>query len=236
MTSVLVVDDEIALVGALRINLTARGYAVTTAKDGAAALLAAAVEHPDLVVLDLGLPDIDGIEVIRELRTWSAMPIIVLSARHRPEDKIHALDTGADTYVTKPFGMEELLACLRVAERRLALTPPPEADLVIDTGTFVVDVTAKTVRRGNLSVHLTRTEWAILEQLVRNPDSLISGKHLLTTIWGPECADRGHYLRVYMAQLRRKLELDPSHPRHLLTEPGSGYRFVRVPGESAGRD
>jgi two-component system KDP operon response regulator KdpE len=223
---VLVVDDETALLRALRINLTARGYAVTTANDGASALLAAATERPDLVLLDLGLPDIDGIEVIRELRSWSAMPIIVLSARHRSADRIQALDTGADSYVTKPFGMEELLACLRVAERRLALTAPPEPDLVVETAAFTVDVSSKTVRRGEVAVHLTRTEWAILEQLVRNPDSLISGKHLLTTIWGPEYADRGHYLRVYLAQLRRKLEPEPSRPRYLITEPGVGYRFV----------
>ncbi|MEU5262949.1 response regulator [Amycolatopsis sp. NPDC021455] len=226
MTSVLVVDDETALRRALRINLSARGYAVTTAKDGASALLAAATEHPDLVLLDLGLPDIDGIEVIRELRTWSAMPIIVLSARQRPADRIQALDTGADTYVTKPFGMDELLACLRVAERRLALATPAEPDLVVETAAFTVDVSSKVVRRGGVAVHLTRTEWAILEQLVRNPDSLISGKHLLTTIWGPEYADRGHYLRVYLAQLRRKLEPEPSRPRYLLTEPGVGYRFA----------
>ena len=234
MTSVLVVDDEAALVRALRINLTARGYEVTTANDGGSALLAAAVDHPDLVVLDLGLPDIDGFEVIRELRTWSAMPIIVLSARQDSADKIQALDTGADTYVTKPFGMEELLACLRAAERRLALAPPSVPDLVVETGTFTVDVAAKIVRRGATAVHLTRTEWAILEQLVRNPGSLISGKHLLTTIWGPDCADRTHYLRVYMAQLRRKLEPEPAHPRYLLTEPGSGYRFVPVPEEGEG--
>ncbi|MGW3961584.1 response regulator [Amycolatopsis sp. NPDC005003] len=226
MTSVLVVDDETALVRALRINLTARGYSVVTAADGASALLTAATEHPDLVLLDLGLPDIDGIEVIRELRTRSAVPIIVLSARDRSADKIRALDTGADTYVTKPFGMDELLACLRVAERRLALTAPPEPGLVVETAAFTVDVSAKTVRRDDVAVHLTRTEWAILEQLVRNPDSLISGKHLLTTVWGPEYADRGHYLRVYMAQLRRKLEPDPSHPRYLITETGIGYRFV----------
>ena len=226
MTSVLVVDDETALVRALRINLTARGYSVLTASDGASALLAAATEHPDLVLLDLGLPDIDGIEVIRELRTWSAMPIIVLSARDRSADKIRALDTGADTYVTKPFGMEELLACLRATERRLALGAPPEPALVVETAAFTVDVGAKIVRRGDATVHLTRTEWAILEQLVRNPDSLISGTHLLTTIWGPDCADRGHYLRVYIAQLRRKLEPEPSHPRYLITETGIGYRFA----------
>ena len=226
MTSVLVVDDETALLRALRINLTARGYAVTTAKDGASALLAAATEHPDLVLLDLGLPDIDGIEVIRELRSWSTMPIIVLSARHDPADKIKALDTGADTYVTKPFGMEELFACLRATERRLTLGAPPEPGLVVRTAAFTIDLAAKTVRRGDRPVHLTRTEWAILEQLVRNPESLISSKHLLTTIWGPDCADRSHYLRVYLAQLRRKLEPEPSHPRYFITETGIGYRFV----------
>ncbi|WP_410622962.1 response regulator [Amycolatopsis sp. cmx-8-4] len=226
MTSVLVVDDETALVRALRINLTARGYEVITAADGASALLSAATARPDLVLLDLGLPDIDGIEVIRQLRSWSAMPIIVLSARHEPADKIQALDTGADNYVTKPFGMDELFACLRAAERRLALAAPPAPNFVVETAAFTVDVAAKIVRRGDTAVHLTRTEWAVLEQLVRNPDSLISSRHLLTTVWGPECAERGHYLRVYMAQLRRKLEPEPSHPRYLVTETGIGYRFV----------
>ena len=227
MTSVLVVDDEGPIVRTLRINLRARGYDVITATDGAGALLCAATDRPDLVVLDLGLPDIDGIEVIRELRTWSSVPIIVLSARTTSADKIEALDIGADTYVTKPFGMDELLACLRAAERRLALAAPPEPDPIVDAGTFTVDLSAKTIRRDGAMVHLTRTEWAILELLVRNQGSLISGDRLLETIWGPEYLDRKNYLRVYVAQLRQKLEPDPAHPRHLLTEPGSGYRFVR---------
>jgi len=227
VTSVLVVDDEGPIVRTLRINLRARGYDVITATDGAGALLCAATDRPDLVVLDLGLPDIDGIEVIRELRTWSTVPIIVLSARTTSHDKIEALDIGADTYVTKPFGMDELLACLRAAERRLALAAPPESDPIIDAGTFTVDLAAKTIRRDGVMVHLTRTEWAILELLVRHQGCLISGEQLLETIWGPEYLDRKNYLRVYMAQLRQKLEPDPAHPRHLLTEPGSGYRFQR---------
>ncbi|MFG1642762.1 winged helix-turn-helix domain-containing protein [Amycolatopsis sp. NPDC049252] len=202
-----------ALVRALRINLTARGYDV----------IPAASARPDLVLLDLGLPDIDGIEVIREPGSRSAMPIIVLSARHESADKIQALDTGADNYVTKPFGMDELFAGLRAAERRLALAAPREQNVVVETAAFTADVAAKIVRRGDATVHLTRTEWAVLEQLVRNPESLISSRHLLTTVWGPE---RAHYLRVCMAQLRRKLEPDPSHPRYLLTETGIGYRFV----------
>ena len=224
MTSVLVVDDEGPIVRTVGINLRARGYDVITATDGAGALLRAATDRPDLVVLDLGLPDIDGIEVIRELRARSSVPIIVLSARTTSADKIEALDIGADAYVTKPFGMDELLACLRAAERRLALAAPAP---IVDAGTFTVDLVAKTIRRDGVMVHLTRTEWAILELLVRHQGSLISGEQLLATIWGPEYLDRKNYLRVYMAQLRQKLEPDPARPRHLLTEPGSGYRFMR---------
>lgn len=224
MTKILVVDDEPQIVRALRINLTARGYEVVTAADGAAALRAAAETRPDAVVLDLGLPDIDGTEVIHGLRGWSTVPIIVLSARVDSTDKVVALDAGADDYVTKPFGMDELLARLRAAVRRAA-TAPAADDPVVETEAFTIDIAAKKVHRAGVEVHLTPTEWGMLEILVRNKGKLIAQKQLLREVWGPNYGDEKHYLRVYMAQLRRKLEPRPSDPRYLLTEPGMGYRF-----------
>ncbi|MBC6451268.1 response regulator [Actinokineospora xionganensis] len=224
MTKILVVDDEPQIVRALRINLTARGYEVVTAADGAAALRAAAETKPDAVVLDLGLPDIDGTEVIHGLRGWSTVPIIVLSARVDSTDKVVALDAGADDYVTKPFGMDELLARLRAAVRR-ASTVPTDDDPVVETEAFTIDIAAKKVHRDGVEVHLTPTEWGMLEILVRNKGKLIAQKQLLQEVWGPNYGDEKHYLRVYMAQLRRKLEPRPSDPRYLLTEPGMGYRF-----------
>jgi two-component system KDP operon response regulator KdpE len=219
-----VVDDEPQIVRALRINLAARGYEVVTAADGAAALRAAADTKPDAIVLDLGLPDIDGTEVIHGLRGWSTVPIIVLSARVDSTDKVIALDAGADDYVTKPFGMDELLARLRAAVRR-ATTSPADDDPIIETEAFTIDIAAKKVHREGQEVHLTPTEWAMLEILVRNKGKLIAQKQLLQEVWGPNYGDEKHYLRVYMAQLRRKLEPRPSDPRYLLTEPGMGYRF-----------
>ncbi|MGH3864141.1 response regulator [Actinokineospora sp.] len=224
MTKILVVDDEPHIVRALRINLTARGYEVVTAADGAAALRAAADTKPDAIVLDLGLPDIDGTEVIHGLRGWSTVPIIVLSARVDSTDKVVALDAGADDYVTKPFGMDELLARLRAAVRRAA-TAPADDDPVVETEAFTIDIAAKKVHRDGVEVHLTPTEWGMLEILVRNKGKLIAQKQLLREVWGPNYGDEKHYLRVYMAQLRRKLEPRPSDPRYLLTEPGMGYRF-----------
>ncbi len=229
MTKVLVVDDEPQLVRALRINLTARGYEVITAHDGAAALRAAADGKPDVVVLDLGLPDIDGSTVIDGIRGWSTMPIIVLSARVDSTDKVRALDAGADDYVTKPFGMDELLARLRAAVRRAHTTTAGDEERVIETASFTIDLAAKQVRRDGAVVHLTPTEWGLLEVLARNRGRLVTQKQLLTEVWGPEYQSETHYLRVYFAQLRRKLEPEPSHPRHLITEPGLGYRFEPSP-------
>lgn len=223
---VLVIDDEPQLLRALRINLSVRGYDVSTAATGVAALNAAAAHRPDVVVLDLGLPDMDGVEVLAGLRGWLTAPVIVLSARTDSAEKVAALDAGADDYVTKPFGMDEFLARLRAAVRRGAASQDSD-EPVIETGSFTVDLAAKKVTRKGVEVHLTPTEWGILEMLARNPGKLIGREELLKEVWGPAYAKEGHYLRVYLAQLRRKLEDDPSHPRHLLTEAGMGYRFER---------
>ncbi len=224
MTRVLVVDDDPQILRALRINLTAHGYDVTVASDGAAALRAAADSHPDVVVLDLGLPDLDGTEVIAGLRGWTPVPIIVLSARVESTDKVHALDAGADDYVTKPFGMAELLARLRASMRRAAVATV-DGEPVVDAGDFRVDLAAKKVVRDGAEVHLTPTEWGILELLVRHRGKLVGQRELLRSVWGPGYGKETNYLRVYLAQLRRKLEIEPSRPRHLITEPGMGYRF-----------
>ncbi|WP_306362519.1 response regulator [Nocardia sp. CC227C] len=223
-TKVLVVDDEPQILRALRINLSVRGYEVITAANGAAALRAAAEKHPDVVVLDLGLPDMDGIEVLGGLRGWSTAPVIVLSARTDSSDKVEALDAGADDYVTKPFGMDELLARLRAAVRRAAVSGE-NAEPVVETASFTVDLAMKKVTRHGKDVHLTPTEWGMLEMLVRNRGKLVGRRELLREVWGPSYATETHYLRVYLAQLRRKLEDDPSQPKHLLTEAGMGYRF-----------
>lgn len=222
MSTVLVVDDELPLRRALDINLRARGYRVVLAPDGATALRLAAEAHPDVVLLDLGLPDLDGLQVIAGIRGWSAVPIIVLSARRLSDDKVEAFDAGADDYVTKPFGMDELLARLRAALRRAGTGGD---DPIITTASFTVDLTAKRVRRDGGDVRLTPTEWGLLEILVRNPGRLVGHRQLLREVWGPASEDATHYLRIYLAQLRRKLETDPAHPRYLLTEPGMGYRF-----------
>ncbi|CAM5622206.1 response regulator [Streptomyces pseudogriseolus] len=224
MTRVLVVDDDPSIVRALVINLRARQYEVDSAEDGAGALRAAA-RHPDVVVLDLGLPDMDGVDVIRRLREWSRVPILVLSARHASGEKVQALDAGADDYVTKPFGMDELLARLRAAVRRAE--PADGGDLVVETETFTVDLAAKKVHRDGRDVRLTPTEWHLLEVLVRGGGRLVGQRQLLREVWGPSYGTETNYLRVYMAQLRRKLEADPSRPRHLITEPGMGYRFEK---------
>jgi two-component system, OmpR family, KDP operon response regulator KdpE len=224
MTRVLVVDDDPHLVRALKINLAARGYAVLTAPNGRSALHVAAHNHPDVIVLDLGLPDLDGTDVITGLRGWSTTPIIVLSARTDSSDKVEALDAGADDYVTKPFGMDELLARLRAAVRR-ATTHAGTEEAVVHAGTLNIDLAAKQVTRDGAVVHLTPTEWGILELLVRHQGKLVSQRQLLSEVWGPRYHTETHYLRVYLAQLRRKLEADASHPRHLVTVPGMGYRF-----------
>jgi two-component system KDP operon response regulator KdpE len=223
VTRVLVVDDEPSILRALRINLTARHYEVITAADGASGLAAAARERPDVIIVDLGLPDMDGTKIIDGVRGWASTPIIVLSAWGQESQKVAALDAGADDYVTKPFGMDELLARLRAAVRRA--TPAPDQP-VITTPDFTVDLAAKQVTRSDGdTVRLTPTEWQILEILVRNAGKLITQRQLLQEVWGPAYETEGNYLRVYMAQLRRKLEPEPSQPRYLLTAPGMGYRF-----------
>ncbi|MEU9036016.1 response regulator [Streptomyces sp. NPDC048352] len=228
MTRVLVVDDEPQIVRALVINLRARAYEVDAAGDGAGALELAAARHPDVVVLDLGLPDMDGVEVIRGLRGWTRVPILVLSARHSSDEKVEALDAGADDYVTKPFGMDELLARLRAAVRRAEPATGTGGDeVLVETEGFTVDLAAKKAVREGRDVRLTPTEWHLLEVLVRGGGRLVSQKQLLREVWGPAYGKETNYLRVYMAQLRRKLEADPSHPRHFITEPGMGYRFER---------
>ena len=223
MTKVVVIDDEDAICRALRINLTARDYEVATAADGAAGLAAIARERPDVVILDLGLPDMDGVDVISGVRGWTATPIIVLSAREQEAAKVAALDAGADDYVTKPFGMDELLARLRAAVRRGASADDAPT---ISTSDFSIDLAAKKVQLADGSdVRLTPTEWQLLEILARNSGRLVTQRQLLHDVWGPAYDTETNYLRVYIAQLRRKLEPDPTKPRHLLTEPGMGYRF-----------
>ena len=243
---VLIVEDEPALLRALQINLRARGYEVTTSSAGEEALVEAARRPPDAVLLDLGLPDLDGTEVITRLRSWSAVPVIVLSGRAGSGDKIGALDAGADDYVIKPFSMEELLARLRALLRRDA---HPSSRQVFSIGHCTIDLTARTVLRrapdmvaatgpsGTVGsgepataeeavpVRLTRTEWRMLETLLRSPGQLVPSSRLLAELWGPGAEHSTHYLRFHMAGLRRKLEDDPPRPRHLLTEPGMGYRY-----------
>ncbi len=254
MTRVLVVDDEPQILRALRINLRARHYEVATAATAAQALEQAAAHPPDLVILDLGLPDMDGVDVIGGLRGWTAVPIIVLSGRGDSTDKVEALDAGADDYVTKPFGMDELLARTRAAVRR---TPAAEAPPRVPLGNLTIDLAAKRVMAGGTGggggtadgtggtrdrsgengtaagadqqretdTRLTPTEWHLLEVLLRNPGKLLSHRQLLTEVWGPGYDNAGGNLRLYMAQLRRKLEPDPARPRWLITEPGMGYRY-----------
>ena len=284
MTRVLVVDDEPQILRALRINLRARRYEVTTAANGAQALAEAAAHPPDLVILDLGLPDMDGVDVIGGLRGWTAVPIIVLSGRADSNDKVEALDAGADDYVTKPFGMDELLARMRAAVRR---TPAAETPPRVRLGDLVVDLAAKRVTRQSAEatvqavpgaaggttgvtaglpveaefdegesrvrsvemaasgadpqpegdIRLTPTEWHLLEVLLRNPGKLLSHRQLLNDVWGPGSDNAGGTLRLYMAQLRRKLERDPARPRWLITEPGMGYRYQPPePGDRAARE
>jgi two-component system KDP operon response regulator KdpE len=236
VTRVLVVDDEPQILRALRINLRVRNYEVETAATGSQALSTAARHPPDLVILDLGLPDLEGIEVIQGLRGWTKAPIIVLSGRADSMNMVEALDAGADDYVTKPFGMEELLARMRAALRRVGeAADEPQVRL----GDLLIDLAAKTVTRGGSTaadyqagegpageaIRLTPTEWHLLEVLLRNPGKLLSQRQLLTEVWGPGYADASGNLRLYMAQLRRKLEPDPARPRWLITESGMGYRY-----------
>ena len=224
MPRLLIVEDEPALRHALTINLRARHYEVEAVGDGKSALRAAATRPPDLVIVDLGLPDMDGVDVIGGLRGWTNMPIIVLSARDRQSQKVDALDAGADDYVTKPFGMDELLARIRAALRRAELTDP-SLEPFVRTDSFALDLAAKRAWKGESEVRLTPTEWHLVEALTRRPGVMVPSSQLLAEVWGPRYEKETSYLRVYFAQLRRKLEADPSSPRHFITEPGMGYRF-----------
>ncbi|MCP2638434.1 response regulator [Microbacterium sp. HD4P20] len=220
---VLIADDDPQLVRALRITLAAHGYEVVAAPDGPSAVALAAKEHPDIVMVDLGMPRLDGVGVIQALRGWSTAPIIVVSGRTGSADKVEALDAGADDYVTKPFQIDELLARLRALARRAT---GASDEPVVTFSDVTIDLAAKSVTRHGERVHLTPTEWRILEFLARNPGSLVTRQALLKDIWGTEqVADTG-YLRLYVSQLRKKLEPDPAHPAHLLTEAGMGYRLV----------
>jgi two-component system, OmpR family, KDP operon response regulator KdpE len=241
MTRVLVVDDEPQILRALRINLRVRDYEVQVASTGTEALQMASHHPPDLVILDLGLPDLDGVEVIQGLRGWTKAPIIVLSGRADSTDKVEALDAGADDYITKPFGVDELLARMRAAVRRTGVA---EDQPRITLGPLIIDLAAKRVIRqaavpagaggaATDDIRLTPTEWHLLEVLLRNPGKLLSRNQLLTEVWGPGYADATGNLRLYMAQLRRKLEPDPARPRWLITEPGMGYRYQPSPDQDS---
>ncbi len=224
MNTILVVDDDPHIVRALAITLKGQGYTVVTATDGQSALHSAAQRPISVMILDLGLPDMDGKAVISALREWSSVPILVLSARHGSSDKVEALDAGADDYITKPFGLDELLARLRALLRRR--NDSSEEVTLVTTSSFTVDLDKRQITKSGVDVRMTPTEWNILDILLRNPDKLITQQQLLTEVWGPAYAKEANYLRVYMAQLRRKLETEPGNPRHLITEPGMGYRFV----------
>ena len=220
---VLMIDDEPLILKPLALNLKARGYELRLATTAAEGLKIAAEGHPDVVLLDLGLPDLDGVEVVKRLRAWSNVPIIILSVRNAEREKVAAFDAGADDYVTKPFGMDELLARLRAALRR---TREPDEDPLVRTAHFTVDLAAARVTAASGDeVHLTPTEWKLVEHLVRNPGRLVAQRALLQAVWGPEYERETHYLRVYLAQVRRKLEPDPAQPRYFVTEAGLGYRF-----------
>ena len=219
----LIADDDPQMVRALRITLAAHGYEVVAAADGAAAIAAAAQTHPDIILLDLGMPRLDGIEVIHALRGWTSAPIIVVSGRTGSADKVEALDAGADDFVTKPFQVDELLARLRALSRRAT---PTAGDSTVRFGDVVIDLAAKAVTRSDIRVHLTPTEWRMLEHLARNPGALVTRQDLLKGIWGSEQVSDSGYLRLYMSQLRKKLEASPAAPEHLLTESGMGYRLV----------
>jgi two-component system KDP operon response regulator KdpE len=220
---VLVVDDEPQMLRLVRAGLRGHGYDVQTAVDGEDALDQIVLHPPDIVILDLIMPGKSGFDVVQEVRTWSTVPIIVLSARGEERDKVSALDLGADDYLTKPFGMNELLARIRVALRH---RPEAAADSVVRAGDVTIDLARRMVTRGTEDVHLTPTEWEILAELTRNPGKVLTQRMLLQHVWGPEYSDEVQYLRVYVNQLRRKLETDPAHPRIIVTEPGVGYRFI----------
>jgi two-component system KDP operon response regulator KdpE len=223
---ILIADDDPQMLRALRIALSAHGYEVVTASDGRAALDTAIAAHPDIVVIDLGMPGLTGIEVIEALRGWTEVPVLVVSGRSESWDKVEALDAGADDYVTKPFSADELLARIRALSRR---TPAASSEPVVSFGDVTVDLAARVVTRAGASVRLTPTEWRLLEVLLRNHDRLVTRETLLTEVWGPQYTTDTGYLRLYLSQLRKKLEPEPSSPRYLLTEAGMGYRFTASP-------
>lgn len=237
MTRILVVDDDTRLLRALRINLVARGYEVVTATTGTEALRRVSADEPDLVVLDLGLPDLSGADVLAGIRGWSPVPVVMLTARTESQQKVAALDAGADDYVAKPFALEELLARIRVALRHAeaARSAGDAAPTTVTAGDIVIDLGAGTVSRGGEQVHVTPTEWAMLRVLVLADGKLVPQEEILRRVWGPAFTRQRHYLRVYAAQLRRKLEEDPGAPAHLITEPGRGYRFI-TDGDGPGAD
>jgi two-component system KDP operon response regulator KdpE len=224
VTRVLVVDDDHRILKTLEVNLRARGFDVFLAGSGEEALELAARHHPDVVVLDLGLPAMDGLEVVRGLRGWTTVPIVVLSGRGTEAAKVEALDLGADDYLTKPFGMDEFFARLRAAIRRAVV---PEGKPVLATPDFTIDFSAKQARRGDEVIRLTPTQWHIVEVLVRNAGRLVTHEQLLREVWGPSYGKETNYLRVFMTQIRQKLEPEPSKPRYFVTEPGIGFRFER---------
>ncbi len=230
---VLVVDDEPQIRRALRAGLQAHGFEVVLAADGEAALDAAALQPPDVVILDLGLPDRDGIEVVRQLREWSSVPILILSVRGAEREKVLALDSGADDYLTKPFGMDELLARVRAALRRAAGQGRGEPVLEFDE--LRIDLASRVVTVAGREVHLTPTEYELLRELAVNAGRVLTHQMLLTNVWGPASADATHYLRVYINQLRQKLEPEPTRPRYIVTEPGVGYRFRPDPAPATPR-
>lgn len=223
---ILIADDDPQILRALRITLTAKGYEIFTAADGAQAITAAIDHHPDIFLIDLGMPELDGIEVIHGIRGWSQAPILVVSGRAGAADKVEALDAGADDYITKPFAVEELLARIRALTRRV---PQEDATPVVHLGNVTIDLAAHSVTRetadGQKQIRLTPTEWQFIDILIRNAGKLVTRQTILTTIWGTEHAEDTGYLRLYVSQLRRKLEEDPSNPTYLLTEPGIGYRL-----------
>jgi two-component system, OmpR family, KDP operon response regulator KdpE len=223
---IVLIEDEAQIRRFLRATLTNQGYRCFEATTGAEGLVEASCRQPDLVLLDLGLPDLDGLEIIRRLREWTTVPIIVLSARDREDDKVAAIDTGADDYVTKPFGVAELLARVRAAVRHAARTAEAHAEPVFIHGTLRVDLARRQVLVGDTEVHLTPIEYRLLTTLVRHAGKVLTHRQILKEVWGPNSVDQAHYLRVYMMQLRRKLEADPARPRLLLTEPAVGYRFA----------
>ena len=223
--TILVIEDEQSLQKFLRVTLTAQGYRVLEALTAEAGLRSAATDQPDLVILDLGLPDIDGVEVTRRLREWTAIPILIVSARGKEDDKVVALDAGADDYLTKPFGVAELLARVRVALRHLSVVKSDTGDSVFTTGDLKVDLANRVVTLANEEKHLTPNEYKLLAVLVKNAGKVMTHRQLLKQVWGPDSVEQAHYLRVYMNQLRQKVEADPTRPRVLLTEPGVGYRL-----------